>query len=1206
MSGTGSHYGSSGHYFQHAQHDPVYPQRPEQQTSRPSALASTSQYSAVQSHAQTPPSGFHNLQRYQYPHSSSANFPANPSQEDLRESNFRNQNQDNQGFKPHISPTLAAHTYKGYSAAGANNRTPAPVQTSSLSTISASAPSRYQAPSSQPPLQATSSYRSVPHGSHSSNPVEVQTQPKQKSYTLIRENAEWARQYMDSQRNPSPNHPTQASYDNITSYNHDRQQRSGDPTEPVTVNPNQVYDSFHEYQRQAKRAEADAAARAAEEKKLQDEKLAQEQALKAVNDEVAARDQLAIAEASRLATEGQAKGTTAPARKRTRKASGTNNTAKAKARSGMESATTPLDDSAEAAALTLMSAANGEPASKQELEAHIRAMFKRMREFNAQDPELLSRLWQQERDDHLRSDASQTQVSEAVAVVAPNQVKKTTSKPISKIKAKTRAKAVAATPLSQSPSQPMTQPRDTPNLQNSSTPSHAPQSITFTELPRVPPSASALTTHGTIWPAEKMAALASAASKILPTMPQNEGKSISAEVVSSILATNPSYVDLCVKIEALGFLINRKTFAKALLSAVPDVNEARPSGSTATAPSRPTTSGTTGRQTLSTASPLREAESRLLNTSNPIVETSSTPSAFASKSSKNNLQTKASTASTVSRNLVTNDSNANSSIDPQLQGLDAVKHFVDTAPSYIEDDLPAIENDISPPPQASASIVSKKKQKAKAAATPSEPPAPATKQELARKRTFGDLIDLTQLLDEEPEPVFPIAKRQDVGQDIHHLPSPPNTIVETGTAAPTPVATGSQPVMKGPRPATFEPVASLLPQSTSGAPGSSLPPIPYNHQARTVQLVQPLDKYKAIRTSAYDSKTIARDVLLACGRHPDMRHLNFHLESLKLAFPSVDNTSDLSTLRWDVIDPGGPPPGSGNPLPEIDVIEDDFADDEDDDADSVLDEPRPARQVVGGGGASEVSAIASRFTPGNVKTPMIKRGPGRPPKNPAYYTPNDGSDRLNTNDQTPNTNARIYRPKAVPASTGNATPNTGTPVTYAALYAASGDPKKKGRPVGWRKWMQKTPSGLPPKKPLVGSASTPEPQPEYKIYKCGWEGCNAELHNLATLRKHVHKIHLKKADHGGYDCFWVGCEKVKSFTDKATNRTLTRIEHESFQAVGEWKEHIEKQHISPIAWELGDGPAGGISGLCQRLIQTRTEVLTIFQMPTIPISQNLI
>jgi hypothetical protein len=45
--------------------------------------------------------------------------------------------------------------------------------------------------------------------------------------------------------------------------------------------------------------------------------------------------------------------------------------------------------------------------------------------------------------------------------------------------------------------------------------------------------------------------------------------------------------------------------------------------------------------------------------------------------------------------------------------------------------------------------------------------------------------------------------------------------------------------------------------------------------------------------------------------------LNAHLERLKSSFSKVDDFSDLSTFRWDIVDPGGLPVGSANmpPLP---------------------------------------------------------------------------------------------------------------------------------------------------------------------------------------------------------------------------------------------------------------------------------------------------
>jgi hypothetical protein len=103
------------------------------------------------------------------------------------------------------------------------------------------------------------------------------------------------------------------------------------------------------------------------------------------------------------------------------------------------------------------------------------------------------------------------------------------------------------------------------------------------------------------------------------------------------------------------------------------------------------------------------------------------------------------------------------------------------------------------------------------------------------------------------------------------------------------------------------------------------------------------------------------------------------------------------------------------------------------------------------------------------------------------------------------------------------------------------------------------------------------PKPEPKIYKrnryprehpdtdafvpfpCEWGECRAELHNLKTLRKHLFNVHGKgiRDKRGGWrECLWNGCEDYP-------------IEFADMEA---WKDHMEKVHITAVAWELGDGP----------------------------------
>jgi len=43
--------------------------------------------------------------------------------------------------------------------------------------------------------------------------------------------------------------------------------------------------------------------------------------------------------------------------------------------------------------------------------------------------------------------------------------------------------------------------------------------------------------------------------------------------------------------------------------------------------------------------------------------------------------------------------------------------------------------------------------------------------------------------------------------------------------------------------------------------------------------------------------------LIAAGRHPDMRALNAHLDSLRRNFYAVEFGSDLATFNWDLVDP---------------------------------------------------------------------------------------------------------------------------------------------------------------------------------------------------------------------------------------------------------------------------------------------------------------
>lgn len=69
-------------------------------------------------------------------------------------------------------------------------------------------------------------------------------------------------------------------------------------------------------------------------------------------------------------------------------------------------------------------------------------------------------------------------------------------------------------------------------------------------------------------------------------------------------------------------------------------------------------------------------------------------------------------------------------------------------------------------------------------------------------------------------------------------------------------------------------------------------------------IITPMDVKKALRRSTYNSHTIAKDILVAAAKHPSEAPLNHHVEVLRSKFIYVNSRSDLSTFRWELVDPG--------------------------------------------------------------------------------------------------------------------------------------------------------------------------------------------------------------------------------------------------------------------------------------------------------------
>lgn len=441
------------------------------------------------------------------------------------------------------------------------------------------------------------------------------------------------------------------------------------------------------------------------------------------------------------------------------------------------------------------------------------------------------------------------------------------------------------------------------------------------------------------------------------------------------------------------------------------------------------------------------------------------------------------------------------------------------------------------------------------APAPVVPAAPLTKEAQARKRTFAEIIDLTkgESLDKGEEHS---EKRQrvdaSVGERINSLSAGHGTTTGELPTRPT-----------QPKPLPFQhhhqPYANTLSQNNAGN-------ITVNPQVNVTRnslleydgIVKSIDRSLALRKSRYDPKTIARDILISTGKHPTQRSLNGHLVQLKERFTKVDNKSDLSTFRWDIVDPGGAAVGSANmppyapnkpvpyPLPLTEVYHKKY------------DPSRPS------GLRNETSNFAIVIPDdnnddemdeddkaGEPTVPAPKRR-GRPPRDPNAVKP------------TP-TKRVLTRSRGIP---------NGPVVPHADDDEPDVPPPKR--------------RGRPPR----GPAKAPERphsrlgQPHYQPFLCEWRGCKAELQNLETLRRHVYGVHGKAVspvNFGAKACLWGKCGrggKSRNGDDEEGDVEMGGMAQQELYGDEEaFKEHLEKAHIVPLSWHMGDGPRGSTIGM---------------------------
>ena len=289
------------------------------------------------------------------------------------------------------------------------------------------------------------------------------------------------------------------------------------------------------------------------------------------------------------------------------------------------------------------------------------------------------------------------------------------------------------------------------------------------------------------------------------------------------------------------------------------------------------------------------------------------------------------------------------------------------------------------------------------------------------------------------------------------------------------------------------------------------------------RIVLPFDTSVARRRSKYDPKTIARDILISTGRHPTERPLNGHLIPLK-GFPAVDNQSDLSTFRWDIVDPGGDEGGS-------------------------LKEELTER------------AAAAKMAAGSRRGPMPTRGNSfgikTKPRNPSGLRNEpieiEDDDAMDVDDDG------NPPPQVIGAS------KEGTQISgrRPGREARNSAPKcttmpaaelRKLQHVAGRRYcedLQQTPSEAEEKRPA-----------EYVKFACKWEKCDHVLVNLATLRRHIFIMHGKHDDvvTQGKVCMWHGCgNKDYSAENDATPGTYC-------DNLKLFRQHMVDMHLRSVAF----------------------------------------
>jgi hypothetical protein len=531
------------------------------------------------------------------------------------------------------------------------------------------------------------------------------------------------------------------------------------------------------------------------------------------------------------------------------------------------------------------------------------------------------------------------------------------------------------------------------------------------------------TKQSVIWPEAKLRALAAAAERFLKQDPTNAHHTGISDIVLSVLRSNPSYREMCTRLESRGYKIQWQEFARYLLQAAPDLSEKK---------------GTTSDINIQ-ASPIPQTS---LKPGNPPPLFASQPFVMDSSSAADSMTSQERNTQIVTKQL-------------SLRKDTPQKAQLGNSPDAAFQALCISPIESMPNPDSQP----------KTHGTPLPAKPFISKEASANKRLFSEIVDLSALSDDEAD-MAPSTTNVNAPSDLSRF---------------------------------------------SFASSEEMKREKFRRQAGLADLLNPAE---ALNRSYYNPKTIARDILIAAGRHPDERPLNHHLLKLQEIFSSVGQKSDLSTFRWDLVDPGGPPMPIREPedilafpptIPHRKRRRRTIL---------PVDEPRDSNHVDSPSATHPHQTVFQTAQHPSPEPPNGQRQSGQ--HTMAQETSNSSARRHGRPPGAKNQNLK----------------------------------KKQLKPSDENQVKVMVPIG-----PIV-------PDPEYPVFKCEWavkdqQSCPAKLHGIHALERHVAKIHLP----GSTSCRWKGCPSERRYSHMEGLR-----------------KHMMHHHIQPLAWRHGDGPAGNGTG----------------------------